>query len=117
MQYDHPMPRLIFTTHLKDRLSDRRISSTQVEQTFYSPDSKYSGKEQGTTVFEKRFGTQVVTLIAKFTPEHEWIAISAWIDPPYQGTKDAKKREMWIAYKKAGFWGKWWITFRRILGV
>lgn len=111
------MASLIFTNHLRDRLRDRRMSSAQIEQAFYTPDAKYAGKESGTTVFEKRFGSQVVTLIAKFTPEHEWIAISAWIDPPYAGTQDARKKELWIAYRKAGFWGKWWITLRRILGV
>lgn len=93
------------------------MSTSQVETTFLSPDQRYLGKEPGTTVFEKRFGNQRVTVITKQNDRREWIAISAWIDPPNSGTKDAKKRELWKQYQRAGFWGKWWITFRRIIGI
>ena len=111
------MSSLIFTNHLKDRIRDRHMNTSQVETTFRSPDQKYGGKEHGTTVFEKRFGSQTVTLIAKQNEQHEWIAISAWIDPPYAGTHDAKKRAYWQEYRKAGFFGKWWVMFKQTLGI
>lgn len=111
------MSRLIFTTHLKERIAQRKLSAVQIEQTIYSPDKTGKGKEYGTTEYVKRFGSQTLTLIAKKSPEGEWIAISAWIDPPYPGTNDAWKKDLWRKSQKAGFWGKWWITFRRIIGI
>lgn len=110
------MSRLIWTTHAKQRLSDRRISRDQVENTYHSPDSRRRGERAGTMEYRKRFGQQTVTVIVR-----EWnegsVIVSLWIDPPHRGTADARKRALWVAYRRAGFWGKWWIMFRRIIGV
>ncbi|MEP7166719.1 MAG: hypothetical protein ABI758_01920 [Candidatus Woesebacteria bacterium] len=111
------MSSLIFTNHVKDRIHDRRMNTSQIEHAFHSPDKKYSGKEAGTTVFEKQFGSQRVTVITKQNDRHEWIVISAWIDPPHAGTQDAKKRAYWQEYRRAGFWGKWWVMLKQSLGL
>ena len=88
-----------------------------VLQTFSSPDSRIKGKKPDTTEFVKRFGSSVVTLIAKQNERNEWIALSAWIDPPYPGTKDYKEKERYRSYQKAGFWRKFWLTLLSQLGL
>lgn len=108
---------LIFTNHVRDRIRDRHMSVSQVENTYYSPDEKHPGKEPGTTMYRKRYGHQTVTLIASQNEKREWIAISAWIDPPNVGTQDAKKKAYWKEYKRAGFWGKFWVLFKQSIGI
>lgn len=88
-----------------------------VLQTFSSPDSKVKGKKSDTTEFVKRLGNSTVTLIAKQNERNEWVALSAWIDPPYPGTKDYKEKKRYRAYQKAGFWGKFWLTLLSQLGL
>ena len=108
---------LIFTNHALERIIDRKMTKDIVLQTFSSPDSRIKGKKPDTTEFVKRFGSSVVTLIAKQNERNEWIALSAWIDPPYPGTKDYKEKERYRSYQKAGFWRKFWLTLLSQLGL
>jgi hypothetical protein len=107
----------IYTNHAIDRMRERKFERALADQTFQHPDRTLTGKEPGTTEFNKRFGKETVTLIGKQNEQHEWVIISAWIDPPRPGTADEKERRQWRAYQNAGFWGKLWYRIRHKLGM
>jgi hypothetical protein len=111
------MNNLIFTNHALERISDRKMNKNMILQAFSSPDSKNKGKKPDTTEFIKHTGSSTITLIAKQNEKNEWIALSAWIDPPYPGTKDYKEKKRYNAYQHAGFWGKIWLTIKSQLGL
>lgn len=109
--------RVIWTNHARERLGQRGLSQSMVLATFHSPDSKHPGKQHGAIELQKRFNSSVVTVIAKQNERQEWLLLSCWVDPPYYGTKDWKDKQYYHAYKKAGFWGKLWIVFKRMVGI
>lgn len=111
------MNNLIFTNHALKRISDRKMNKSMILQAFTSPDRKNKGKNPDTTEFIKHTGSSTITLIAKQNEKNEWIALSAWIDPPFPGTKDYKDRKRYLAYQNAGFWGKLWLTLLNQLGL
>lgn len=106
----------IWTTHVLERLSERKMSQKMAGEAFQNPDRMTHGKEAGTTEFHKRFNEYLFTVIGKQNEKNEWIIISAWVDPPYPGTKDFRRKELYKEYRKAGFWKKFWITLRKQLG-
>lgn len=107
----------IWTNHALDRLVERKLSQEMAGEAFANPDKMTHGKQAGTTEFYKRFGNSHVTVIGKPNEKKEWIILSAWIDPPLPGTKDYKQKENYKKYKKAGFWGKLWISLRKQMGI
>lgn len=107
---------LIFTNHALQRLDERQFPKHMVLETFNRPDSSHSAKQPGAHEYRKRFGTSVVTVIAKQNERKEWIILSCWIDPPLPGTKDYHEKQRYHAYRKSGFWGKVWLTVRNQLG-
>jgi len=111
------MNNLIFTNHALERISDRKMNKNMIIQAFSSPDSTNKGKKPDTTEFIKHTGNSTITLIAKQNEKKEWIALSAWIDPPYPGTKDYKEKKRYNAYRHAGFWGKIWLTIKSQIGL
>lgn len=112
-----PQPLIIFTRHVISRLQERQLSENWIRQSLFQPDKKQKGKHPGTTEFVKRFGTSTVTVIAKRKFSGEWIVISAWVDPPVAGTKDARRKQNYLFYKRSGFWKKLWLQFLRKLGI
>lgn len=107
----------IWTNHALDRLRDRGLDQNMAGQAFNHPDRAFPGKQAGTTEYQKRFGNSLVTLIGKQNERNEWLILSAWIDPPLPGSIDFYKRQQWDRYKKAGFWGKMWITLLKQIGL
>lgn len=110
------MSSLIFTNHALERIKERKISQDLVLQTFSSPDSKVQGKKPGTLEFTRRINNISVTLITKQNEKNDWILLSAWIDPPYPGTKDYADKKRYQEYQKAGFWRKIWLSALSQLG-
>jgi len=58
----------------------------------------------------------------------EWVVLSAWMDPPLQGTADYRKKEQYNKkmqktreldrkIEKASFWGKMFLTLRKQIGI
>lgn len=111
------MPRVIFTNHAKARMQERRLSETLATQALLHPDRQHPGKKAGTTEFVSRFDGSTVTVIAFRNDQQEWVVVSAWIDPPFPGTKDARKRERYREYQLAGWQKKLWMTVLKQLGV
>ena len=108
---------LIWTNHALSRLDERGLSQNLAWQTFQKPDEQLRGKNPGTTEFRKKIEQSLITLIAKPNEKGEWVVLSCWIDPPLYGTKDYHKKQAYLKYKKAGFWGKVWYTLKSQLGL
>lgn len=118
---------VVFTNHSIERLKERGITGEMVWQAVKVPDFKSAGKQKHTTEFVKAMAGRRLVCIGKKNDLGEWVVLSAWIDPPFEGTKDFKKHE---EYKKnmnkekeygqkiakASFWGKLWLTFKKQSG-
>lgn len=118
---------VVFTNHSIDRLKERGITGEMVYQTVKAPEISTPGKEKHTTEFVKRFGDRKLTCIGKKNDLGEWVVLSAWIDPPFEGTKDftkhlkykkglEKAKEFRKKMEKASFWGKMWLAFKKQAG-
>lgn len=107
---------LIWTNHALNRLEVRRLSQDIAWSAYRYPDNVKKGKEPGTLEYTKRFRGSLITIIVKQNERAQWLVLSCWIDPPLPGTMDEKQNE-WRAYKKASWWGKWWLVLRRSLGL
>jgi len=109
------MVNLIWTNHVLKRISQRRINKDWVAKTYQSPDSCSSGNE-----YRKKFGRFTVHAVIKKNQKREPVVLSAWVNPPFAGTTDAKRREKYLAYRekyrRASFWGKFWLDFKRVFG-
>lgn len=118
---------IVFTNHSIERLKERGITGEMVWQAVKVPDTKSPGKEKHTTEFIKRIGDRKVVCIGKKNDIGEWVILSAWMDPPLEGTKDHKKRKNYLReieknkeylkkMEKASFFGKLWLTFKKQAG-
>jgi hypothetical protein len=107
---------LIFTNHALQRLQERQFPQQMVVDTFHNPDQRISAKQPGAYEYRRRFDKSTVTVITKQNDRGEWLVLSCWIDPPLPGTKDYAQRQTYLAYRKAGFWRKVWLTIKQQLG-
>ena len=111
----------IWTNHVLERLRERGLAQDKAGEVFLHPERRFLGKQADTVEYQKHFGNSLVTLIVKENEKKEFIIISAWIDPPLAGTKDAKRKEKWVTYKekyrKSSFWGKVYLTFKKQIGL
>lgn len=108
---------LIWTDHAIEKMRERYLPQSQALYAFKNPDSKVQGKTPGSLEFVKHENGKTITLIAKKNQEGEFIVISAWIDPPLPGTKDAKQKENYKKMQKASFLGKIFLTLKSQLGL
>lgn len=119
---------VVFTNHSIERMKQRGISGDLVWQAVKTPDKTSPGKEKYTTEFVKNLQGRTLTAVAKKNDIGEWVVLSAWIDPPFTGTADFRKKEKYHKkmqkmreldrkMEKASFWGKLWITFRKQTGI
>lgn len=106
----------IWTNHALDRLYERRLPQDLAYKAFMNPDKWEKGKTPGTTEFTKTINGHLITIIGKQNERKEWIIVSCWADPPFAGSIDIKKKEDYRKFKKAGFWGKFWLTLKRQIG-
>ena len=117
MNYNKFFGNVIWTNHALERLGQRGLTQDLAYKSFRYADQSFPGKNKGTTEYQKRFGNSLVTIIATQNEKSEWLILSCWIDPPLPGSIDIKKNEYWKQYKKAGFWGKFWLTIKKQLGL
>ena len=103
---------IIFTNHALSRLSERGFTQAMAYETFSNSDTQIESKNGGTE-FQKKFGGQTITVVAKQNEKYEWIILSCWIDPPLPGTRDSRLKADYKKYQKAGLWGKIFLTIKR----
>lgn len=101
---------LIFTNHALDRMRERGITHQDIWETYKSPDIQ-DEKKNNAVMRSKKFGKKEVSVIFKHSAQNEVIIVSCWMEPPIPGSRDAREKEWWKKYQKAGFWGKLWLQF------
>lgn len=107
--------RLIWTDHARQRLQDRGLSQQTVEQAIRHADRKHAGKQRGTQEYSARFDKHTITAVVSPNTENELVIVSCWVDPPFEGTKDWKKKKRWNIYKTLPWWKKLlWLAGRQI---
>ncbi len=107
---------VVWTNHALSRLNERGFTKDMVVDAFHHPDISSPAKDGGTSL-RKTFGASTVTVIAKQNQKNEWVIISCWIDPPLEGTPDYRKKQNYLAYQKASFWGKLFLILKKQLGL
>lgn len=107
---------LIFTNHLLERMRQRGITHNQIWETFKHPD-KQDENRKGATERTKKFEKYEITILFKHTPQNEVIIITCWMDPPLPGSQDARDKAWWENYRRAGFFGKAWLSFLKQTGL
>jgi hypothetical protein len=108
--------KIIWTKHVLIRLSERGLTRQRVQNTIMQPDTIHEGKGRRVKEYRKKDGRAMITVILKVTDDDSLLIVSAWIDPPLPGTKDAKKKERYRIYQRAGFWRKCWMVILRQIG-
>lgn len=100
---------LIFTNHALERMRERRITNQDIWETYNFPDFQ-AEKKNDSVERSKKFGKREISIIFKHNEKNEVVIVSCWMDPPLPGSPDAREKQWWQRYKKAGFWGKLWLT-------
>jgi len=108
--------KLIFTNHAQKRMKERGIKQEEVWET-YNSNSGEDYVKNGMSQKKKKFGDYEVSIIFKRNSNKEVVIVSCWVEPPLPGSYDAREKEWYQKYKKAGFWGKLWLTFIHQVGM
>ncbi len=97
---------IIWTDHAKQRLHQRGLSQSTVEQAIRHADRKRSGKKSGTQEYSAEFDGHTITAVVSPNTENQLIIVSCWVDPPFPGTADWKKKQRWKRYQLLPWWQK-----------
>ncbi len=107
--------RIIWTDHAKQRLRERGLSEPTVEQAIRHVEIKRPGKKSGTTEYSAEFDGHTITAVVAPNAQSELVIVSCWVDPPFSGTKDFKKKQRWKRYRVLPWWKKLlWLAGRQI---
>jgi len=109
------MSHYIWTNHALQRLRERRIPQSLVNEALHHPDRTFH-RPDGTRELQKRIDGRTVAAIVK-EDGGENIILSCWINPPFPGTRDFKKRKRYLEMQKGSFWKKLWLTLLDQLGL
>ncbi len=88
--------RAIWTNHALNRLRGRSISQDEAWLAFQHPDRSHPGKQRGTIEYQKTVGSSLITVVAMQNEKKEWLILSCWKDPAFNGQRRPEK--------KGGFW-------------
>lgn len=117
MQYTELVSKkYIWTNHALKRLKERKISQKLIDQALYFPDRTLQ-KNNRSLELQKRIDARTVAALVKKNERGENIIVSVWINPPFPGTRDYKKRQRYLEKQKASFWRKLWLTFLDQIGL
>lgn len=107
--------RYIWTNHVKDRMRERKIPDSYMNQTINNPDRVIHNHDA--IEHHKTINGRTVAAIIKENEKGERIIVSCWVNPPFPGTQDAKKKSRYQEMQKASPWKKLWLTFLNQLGL
>ncbi len=105
----------IWTDHALSRMKERGIPDDYAISAFKDPDT--SKRNEGGLKLSKQIDDKTVILVIKKNEESEWLVVSAWMDPPMEGTKDFKKKQRYNEYRKGSLAKKIWLTILKQLGL
>jgi hypothetical protein len=92
MYMDRNFGGVIWTDHAMQRLQERGISQSDAWATWRRPDQTRKGDlhkhEQGYRYY-KRYGDQIIEVVANQNEKKEWIIISVWSKPVFEKDKAA----------------------------
>jgi hypothetical protein len=108
--------KFIWTNHAQKRLAERKIPDDYIIQTLTYPTKKIR-KNNTTTEIQKQIDGKTVAVIVKKNKRGENLLVSCWINPPFPGTKDYKKRKRYLEMQHASFKKKLWLTFLTMIGL
>ena len=107
---------LILTKHALEMIEERGLTKKLAWETFNHPDESKKDKE-GKPLLKKYFEGFSVTIVLIKSKEDKWMIKTIWRDPKLPGTMDDRKQYRWERYRKAGFWGKIFLTVKQQLGL
>lgn len=90
---------VIWTNHALQRLAERGIKQGDAWATFQNPDQSRKGSNNnGSWVYYKTYGNEKIEVVAKQNDKKEWIIMSVWSRPSYQGSHThhkTKSKSIW----------------------
>lgn len=113
--YDKYYGGVIWTNHALSRMEERGLDQSTAFSVFKHPQIQGKGSNNSFK-YEKKFDNSKVTIVAKQNKKGEWLILSAWIDPPLPGSKDALEKEKYKKYQKVTGFKRFLLAFMRQLG-
>lgn len=95
---DRHFGNVIWTNHVLERLKQRGIKQSDAWAVWRRPDSSRFSSQKGAWVYQRKFGSQMVEVVAKKTHNGEWIILSVWSKTVFEEAK--KHLSFWQTIKK-----------------
>lgn len=105
-----------WTNHARQRLHERKISVSLVEETISAPD-RIIHRPKGSIEIQKKLDERIVTALIKQNDRGEHIIVSCWVNPPFPGTKDYRMKNRYRQMQKAHGMKKFWLHMLYQLGL
>ncbi len=84
---------VIWTNHALTRLRERGIKQGDAWATWRNSDQSRYASAKGAWVYYKTCGNEKIEVVAKQNEKKEWIILSVWSHPVYQGKEFYQKKE------------------------
>lgn len=108
--------KFIWTNHASRRLNERKIHRKYIDALLRNPDHIFN-KENNVKELQKKFDGRTFAAIIKSNGQGESIILSCWVNPPFPGTTDYKRRQRYFAKQKATPLKKLWFSLLDLLGL
>lgn len=110
-----PQVDYIWTNHAFDRLNERKIPLAYLEKTVADPDKTIRRKDS--IEVQKRIDERTVTALIKQNERGQNIIVSCWVNPPFPGTKDYRKKLRYKQMQSASGFKKYLLHVLYQLGI
>ena len=99
---------VIWTNHALDRMKDRGIKQGDAWTTWRKPQQSRKANIPGAWVYYRTYRTVRIEVVAKKNEKGEWIVLSVWSRPVYEGNSKGDKPK--------GHESIWKLMLKQILG-
>jgi len=90
---DNKFGGVIWTNHALARLNERGIKQGDAWATWKNPDQSRYAASKNAWVYYKTYGKEKVEVVAKQNEKKEWLILSVWSKPVYEGHKRGKQKK------------------------
>lgn len=80
---DRHFGNVIWTNHVLERLNQRGIKQGDAWATWKRPDSSRYSSQKGAWVYQRRFDSQMIEVVAKKNDTGQWLILSVWQKPHF----------------------------------